>query len=127
MAALGAVNGGIVLRGFYNAVNNAFPGQSLYSIAERVLIDQFIFSPAALLGYYVAANYIEGKSTDQLANSIKTTYPITIGCCWIFWGLMGCPAVNLMPPDLRVITANVLSVAWMSFMSNLMHKQTDGK
>ncbi len=122
MAALGAVNGGIVLRGFYNAVNNAFPGQSIYSIAERVLIDQFMFSPLAILGTFVAANYIEGKSTDQLISSIKTNYPVTMGCCWIFWGLMGCPAINLMPPDLRVVTANILSIAWMSFMSNLMHK-----
>jgi len=122
MAALGAVNGGIVLRGFYNAVNNAFPGQSLYSVAERVLIDQFMFSPAAIMGIFIAANYIEGKNTEQLMSNIKGTYPITIGCCWIFWGLMGCPAVNLMPPDLRVVTANVLSIAWMSFMSNLMHK-----
>lgn len=122
MASLGAVNGGIVLRGFYNAVNNAFPGQSIYSIAERVLVDQFIFSPAAILGTFVAANYIEGKNTDQMINGIKSNYPVTMGCCWIFWGLMGCPIINLMPPDLRVVTANVLSIAWMSFMSNMMHK-----
>lgn len=122
MTLLGAVNGGIVLRAFYNAVNNAFPEQTLFNIAERTLIDQFIFSPFALLGYYVCANYIEGKSTQDLSSTVRNQYPKTMAACWVYWGLFGCPLVNSMPPDLRVVTANALSIIWMVFMSNLMHK-----
>ena len=122
MTLLSAVNGGIVLRAFYNAVNNAFPEQTLFNIAERTLIDQFIFSPAALFGYIVCANYIEGKSTQDLSFTIKHQYPKTMAACWVYWGMFGCPALNMMPPDLRVITANALSIVWMVFLSNLMHK-----
>ena len=74
-----------MLRELYNVLNHYFPERTLYHITERVLIDESMFTPANLFFVFTAANFLEGKTTEQVKQAIKTEFPAILSRCWIFW------------------------------------------
>ena len=123
MTALGSFNGGVLTRGLYTALSYFIPGESFWENEAKIGIDQFLWCPAFYLYYFSVVNPMEGKpmeSFSAIKNNIKKSLPL----CWAYWGLFGAQLVYNLPNDLRIFAANLLSVLWFGFMSNMAHKQT---
>ncbi|XP_059158767.1 mpv17-like protein 2 isoform X2 [Physella acuta] len=72
MAITGLVFGPTV-HYWYIFLNNKFPGRSTKAIVQKVLLDQFIFSPVCVTIFLVTVGICEGRSLDQLKNDFKDT------------------------------------------------------
>ncbi len=122
MTALGAVNGGILTRGLYTVLNGLFPEQGFWATEQKILVDQLLWCPMFYFWYFSSTNLVEGKTWQPLkeiyAEKVKKSLPL----CWAYWGLFGAQLVYNLPNDLRIFAANILSILWFSFMSNVAHR-----
>ncbi|ODQ67401.1 hypothetical protein NADFUDRAFT_81889 [Nadsonia fulvescens var. elongata DSM 6958] len=83
----------------------------------RVAVDQMCFAPVGIAAYFTGMGLMEGKNFAQIKESLKANYLTTLGSNYLVWPAFQFVNFKFVPLSYRVVSANVISLFWNSFMS----------
>lgn len=116
MAALGAFATSVMLRGWYNFANMAYPDTDAASTVKKVLMDQGVYTPLFYCLYFPVVNFIQRKPWLNVGNLWKKIAGI-LPRNWVYWGLIGTPIVYNLPADLMVYANITFNLIWLAYLS----------
>ena len=102
-----------------------FPKLTFQSIATRVALDQFAFTPVILstfissiwqLEYYMG-DADPSVAEQSIASRLKETLPNVIVANWMVWGPVQLFNFRFVPQPLQVLFANGISLVWNAYLS----------
>jgi hypothetical protein len=117
MTVIGAVTGGLYLRGLYNLMAWLFPGKGIFTTIKQVVFDQFIATAFVYMpAYLMSVNAIMRETVNNNFKWIREKVNELLPYNWGFW----IPALLIiynLPKDLRVYAAQGFATIWFSFLS----------
>ncbi|MEK7376255.1 MAG: Mpv17/PMP22 family protein, partial [Candidatus Margulisiibacteriota bacterium] len=124
MATFQAVAGGVVLREYYNFINDLIPGTGFAPNTVKISIDQAFYSPPYLAVYLTYTNFIRNKPWDGFLGKLKDGVFKFQPRSWGFW-IPGAIIVYNVPSDLRIYAVNFLSLVWFSILSKWANEEKE--
>ncbi|CAM9710783.1 unnamed protein product [Choristocarpus tenellus] len=123
---LGAALVAPALHYWYALLVKRIPGTLAPSVAKRLAVDQFIFSPALMVAFFSSVMLLDGK-VAKIPDKLRRDFWPTLVSNWGYW--MPAQVVNfrLVPPMYQVLYANVLGFFWNIFLSSQSFKTVDTK
>jgi hypothetical protein len=115
-ALLGIVYVAPALHLWYNFLATRMPGTAMSAVAQRVALDQFVFSPISLSVFMSTTAYMEGKPwavSNDLLSPLLANWAV-----WIPFQFMN---FRFVPTQLQVLSNNVMSVFWNAYISYTIH------
>lgn len=91
----------------------------------RVLIDQTIFVPFICYPiYYGSMTLFEGKQPiwQNLKLKFEEKWWDTVRTNWMVWPFVQFANFYLLPPHLRLLMINFVSIGWNTFLSYILHR-----
>lgn len=125
MTALGGVTGGVILREFYDFQMKLIPGQGLWPTVQRVLVDQFNYTPVYFSGYLAYTHLIQGKPWKGFFQHWRAKMVEVLPKNWLYWGA-ACSVIYNLPSDLMVYALNFFALLWFGYLSRVAHDQPTG-
>ncbi|KPV75394.1 uncharacterized protein RHOBADRAFT_66412, partial [Rhodotorula graminis WP1] len=83
----------------------------------RVGVDQFVLTPCVLTIFFTAQSLLEGKGFGEAKRRIETSWWPTIQANWGTWIPVQTLNFSVVPPHLRLLTVNVVSLFWNAYLS----------
>ncbi|XP_071491931.1 mpv17-like protein 2 [Diadema antillarum] len=105
---------------WYVYLDRILPGTMASTVVRKIVLDELIGSPILITLFFLGLGTLDGKPLDKSVDLVKdkfvTVYMCDL-CCW--------PAIQwinfyYLPPHLRVIYINVVTLAWDTFMSYIV-------
>jgi hypothetical protein len=95
------------------------------SIATRVALDQFAFTPVILSTFISSIwqlEHVMGDAPSEVANQsiltrLKETLPHVIVANWMVWGPVQLINFRFVPQPMQVLFANMISLVWNAYLS----------
>lgn len=97
----------------------------LKSTLFRVIIDQIIFVPFICYPlYYSSMTLLEFKKPilKNLKIKFEEKWWITVKTNWMIWPFVQFGNFYLLPPHLRLLMINFVSIGWNTFLSYILNK-----
>lgn len=97
----------------------------LKSTLFRLIIDQIIFVPFICYPlYYSSMTLLEGKKPILKNMKIKfeEKWWITVKTNWMIWPFIQFGNFYLLPPHLRLLMINFISIGWNTFLSYILNR-----
>lgn len=125
MTVVGAVTGGLYLRGLYDLVAWLFPGKGIFTTIKQVVFDQFIATSFVYMPAYLrSVNTIMRATVNNNFTWIRKKANKLLPYNWGFW----IPALSIiynLPKDLRVYAAQGFAIIWFSLLSKIAFTAED--
>ncbi|TNY17046.1 hypothetical protein DMC30DRAFT_420165 [Rhodotorula diobovata] len=83
----------------------------------RVGVDQFVLTPCVLTLFFTCQSLLEGKGFGEARRRIETSWWPTIQANWGTWIPVQTLNFSVVPPHLRLLTVNVVSLFWNAYLS----------
>ncbi|PWN40657.1 hypothetical protein IE81DRAFT_213736 [Ceraceosorus guamensis] len=87
------------------------------TLGTKVLLDQVIMSPLIISIFFTATNFLEGKPFSAAQEKLKTSWLPTYKAAVGVWAPVQAINFSIVPPHLRLLFVNVVSVGWNTFLS----------
>ena len=121
-ALLGAMLGGLLIRGLLNFQDGAFPGTNFWQVETKIGFSQcgfvpFVFFPILL----PLSNCVGGKPWGEFKADFRNMFTDALLKNWVFWGLIGSQFVYRTPLDTQLYVVNILNIVWFAILSNIIH------
>jgi len=122
--SLGTFLVGPVIHVWYNALNGIWPGTTVVRVVQRVLVDQFIFTPAFLTVWLTALwtlqdwdDDVPAERRDDYWTDLRRAWPVVLPANWCLW--IPAQAINFrfVPLPYQVLFSNVVALVWNAFLS----------
>mmetsp|Transcript_3938 Transcript_3938/g.5181 ORF Transcript_3938/g.5181 Transcript_3938/m.5181 type:complete len:250 (-) Transcript_3938:165-914(-) len=114
-AVLGGALVGPAIHAWYNALSTFLPGTGIRTVIQRVVLDQFIFTPVFVPIWLASLWTLEGR--EWSISDFERELPIILPVNWCVW----CPAIffnfRYMPLKYQVLFSNFVSLFWNCFLS----------
>jgi protein Mpv17 len=85
-------------------------------VLGKMALDQFVFAPAHMLYYMHMSGWLDGRSREEIGVKVSREFWPILVQNWKVWPLVSFINFKLVPPQLRVLTLNVVGVFWMVFL-----------
>ncbi|MGH0178000.1 UNVERIFIED_CONTAM: hypothetical protein FKN15_076115 [Acipenser sinensis] len=118
-AAYGLCVTGPVSHYFYQCLELLVPSSASHCVLKRLLLDRLIFAPAFLLVFFLAMNFLEGKSWAAFQNRVRTEYWSALKMNWKVWTPFQFININYVPVQLRVLFANLVALFWYAYLASV--------
>ncbi|PNH06252.1 PXMP2/4 family protein 2 [Tetrabaena socialis] len=112
---------GPTLHYWYALLNRLVPARGAAGATLQLLLDQGGFAPVFLATFISVLFLIEGKGS-MIRAKLEQDLVETIKVNWILWIPAQFFNFRFVPPNLQVLTANVVALAWNTYMSYQSHK-----
>jgi hypothetical protein len=149
-ALLGGVLVGPTLHWWYGLLGRRVPGISFGSLAKRIALDQFVFSPVFTVVFFSSLMFVQGRAA-KIPQKLRQDYWPTLISNWAVWmpaqvgfGCSACCACGFsllvilfcacclkvinfryVPALYQVLYSNFIAVGWNSFLSYQLHKNIE--
>lgn len=118
---LGLALVGPTLHFWYLSLSKLIPGPGAFKAGSRLVLDQFLFSPI-FIGVFISAMLtLEGRPHD-IAPKLKQDLLTVAVANWKIWIPFQFLNFLFVPQQLQVLAANVISLAWNTYLSFAAHK-----
>ncbi|KAK1156471.1 peroxisomal membrane protein 2-like isoform X1 [Acipenser oxyrinchus oxyrinchus] len=104
---------------FYQCLELLVPSSASHCVLKRLLLDRLIFAPAFLLVFFLAMNFLEGKSWAAFQNRVRTEYWSALKMNWKVWTLFQFININYVPVQFRVLFANLVALFWYAYLASV--------
>ena len=92
----------------------------------KTTIDQLVFTPFAIGGYFCVRGLLEGNSIDpEIITKLKRKLVDATLAAYQFWPFAQLVAFSLVPVDLRVLFGSVCAVFWNARLSMINSSRLD--
>ena len=85
----------------------------------RMLLDAFIFSPIAVVGYFIWRTILEGGGSNDIVAKLRDSYLDALIASFRFWPCANIVNFSLVPVEYRVLYNNMLSLFWNGYLSHI--------
>ncbi|KAI9563711.1 hypothetical protein GHT06_011175 [Daphnia sinensis] len=102
---------------WYKFLDHAIPGASLLCVGKKILLDQTIFSPFNNVSFFMGAGLLEGNTTRQAWDELKSKFLMVYKTDCSVWPPAQFINFFYVSPVYRVLYVNVLTVGWNVFLS----------
>ncbi|KAL3678257.1 hypothetical protein R1sor_021213 [Riccia sorocarpa] len=122
MTLLGFALTGPTLHFWYLTLHKVVTVGGTAGVGVRLALDQFVFSPIFIAVFISSLMTLEGKSSQIVAKLKQDLWPACLAN-WKLW--IPAQAINFMlvPQKLQVGFANIVALAWNTYMSYQSHKK----
>jgi len=90
--------------------------QSTPVVLAKVAVDQLTFSPLYNLFYFYVIGTMEGRSLDNIHDAIGRDFIPLMMTNYKVWPLVNILNFKYVPPQLRVLFGNIVSIFWMTYV-----------
>ena len=91
----------------------------LVGLILRMLMDAFIFSPIAVVGYFIWRTILEGGGVNDIVAKLRDSYVNALLASFRFWPCVNIINFSLVPVEYRVLYNNMLSLFWNGYLSHI--------
>eukprot|EP00250_Pteridium_aquilinum_P034593 c7796_g1_i1 orf=70-1023(+) len=118
---LGLVLVGPTLHFWYLNLSKLIPGPGTLKAAARLVLDQFLFSPIFIGVFLSSMLTLEGHSYDVVPK-LQQDWLSVVVANWKIWIPFQFLNFLLVPQQFQVLAANVIALAWNTYLSFAAHK-----
>uniref|UniRef100_A0A3B1KE25 Peroxisomal membrane protein 2 n=2 Tax=Astyanax mexicanus TaxID=7994 RepID=A0A3B1KE25_ASTMX len=118
-AVYGLVVTGPISHYFYHLLEALFPAAEPYCMLKRLLLERLVFAPAFLMLFFTVMNALEGKSTAELQDKVKSRYWPALKMNWKVWTPFQFVNINFVPVQFRVLFANMIALFWYAYLASV--------
>ncbi|ODV97137.1 hypothetical protein PACTADRAFT_48891 [Pachysolen tannophilus NRRL Y-2460] len=90
---------------------------SIRDTITRVIVDQTVFAPIGIPLYYSCMSIMEGQSFEKWQENLKLNFLPTLLTNWAVWPFFQFLNFSLIPVQHRLLSVNIVSIAWNCFLS----------
>jgi len=108
---------GPVTHYLYISLDKLFPGTGLAKSFLRVLTDRLVFSPCFLLLTLYVLSRLQGENHNAAMDTTREKYIVSLFANWKIWTLPQIININLVPPQYRVLFANIVALVWNFYLA----------
>ncbi|EFJ52964.1 hypothetical protein VOLCADRAFT_102925 [Volvox carteri f. nagariensis] len=112
---------GPTLHYWYSLLNRLIPARGATGAGLQLLLDQGVFAPLFLATFISVLFTIEGKS-HLVRSKLEQDLLETVKVNWVLWIPAQYLNFRFVPPNLQVLTANIVALIWNTYMSFQSHK-----
>lgn len=117
---LGLILVGPTLHFWYLNLSKMVPGPGPMKAALRLLVDQFVFSPIFIGVFFSALLTLEGRPSEIIPK-LQQDWLAAVVTNWKIWIPFQFLNFLLVPQPLQVLAANVIALAWNTYLSFATH------
>eukprot|EP01114_Cavostelium_apophysatum_P012003 TRINITY_DN2664_c0_g1_i1.p1 TRINITY_DN2664_c0_g1~~TRINITY_DN2664_c0_g1_i1.p1 ORF type:complete len:199 (+),score=25.89 TRINITY_DN2664_c0_g1_i1:25-597(+) len=117
MAAIGMFFNGPAMHYWYSFLYSKFPAKTWTGLAQKVALDQTIFGPAVVAGFFTLNDAMSGKSPAQIKEKLKEEYVPAMKANWTVWPLAMLINFKFVPPQATVLYVSTVAICWNTFLS----------
>ena len=85
-------------------------------VIGKMALDQFLFAPLHMLYYMRVIGWLEGRPSADVMAKISNDFLPVMMMNWKVWPIVSLLNFKLVPPQLRVLTLNIVGCAWMVYL-----------
>lgn len=111
---------------WYNFLSVFVEGSGVLPGLQRMVLDQFIFSPPFLAFTFGVLAIIENKPFDELVEQLRKEWAGAVVNIWKLWGPAQVINFILVPTHLQVLFDNAVGLIWNCYLSGVAHHSTGG-
>ncbi|MCO5580406.1 hypothetical protein L7F22_034272 [Adiantum nelumboides] len=111
----------LTLFGGYLTLSKLLPGPGTTRAGARLILDQFLFSPIFIGIFISALMTLEGHPYD-IVPKLKQDWFTVVLANWKIWIPFQFLNFLFIPQQLQVLAANVIALAWNTYLSFAAHK-----
>ncbi|KAG0592470.1 hypothetical protein KC19_1G254500 [Ceratodon purpureus] len=119
---LGFILVGPTLHTWYLALSKVVTATGFTGAAIRLVLDQFLFSPAFVALFFASLLTLEGRPKDVVPK-LKQDWKPAVIANWKLWIPFQFVNFLFVPQQLQVAFANVVALAWNVYLSFASHKE----
>ncbi|GAQ88733.1 protein Mpv17 [Klebsormidium nitens] len=121
ISLIGLVLVGPTLHFWYGLLNRTVKIPGGAGIVSRLVLDQFLFSPAFIAAFFSTLLTLEGRPS-LIQATLQKEWVSTCIANWKIWIPFQFLNFWLVPPQLQVGAANVIALLWTVYLSFVTHK-----
>lgn len=117
---LGIALVGPVLHQWYGILSRVFPAPGFASAIKSLALDQFLFAPMFCGLFLSSLLTLEGKPRE-IPGKLKQDLVAVVVMNWKIWIPAQLFNFSVVPPNLRVLCANITALVWNTYLSFASH------
>lgn len=82
----------------------------------KVALDQICFAPFCLLGFMIIVGTIQGKTVEEVKQSLKETYSDVLIANYKLWPAAQIVNFNFVPLQYQVLYAQMIALLWNVYL-----------
>jgi hypothetical protein len=125
MAAFAAINGGVMIREFYDLNNWLFPEHTVMSTVKKILVDQALFTPPSNTAFFAFMHLLHGRPIKSMLPTAWKQYLHILPVNTVIWSFMILPIIYNVSGELMIYTLGLFSMFWRAYMSHVSKVDTD--
>lgn len=86
-------------------------------IVTRVGLDQFFLTPIMVGAFYTSQALLEGQGIEEAKHRLNNSWQPTLVKNWILFIPVQLANFSIIPPHLRLVLVNVVSLFWNAYLS----------
>ncbi|GJQ13026.1 hypothetical protein GpartN1_g4817.t1 [Galdieria partita] len=100
---------------WYQLLDRLFPKATTRSLISKVLADQTLFTPLAIVGVFSYVSLLEGR---PFVSKVKQDFWTTLKANWALWLPAQTINFRFTPPEYRVLFVNSVALIWNVYLAS---------
>eukprot|EP00118_Oscarella_pearsei_P002297 m.10130 g.10130 ORF g.10130 m.10130 type:complete len:180 (+) comp21951_c0_seq1:92-631(+) len=122
MTSTGFCIAGPVLRLWYLQLEKLVPGKGLKIALKKMALDQILFAPVFLGGFFTTVDVLERKSIEHIKNHLKKEYLNALITNYMLWPAVQMITFNVLPLQHRVGFVQLVALGWNTYLAWAAHR-----
>ncbi|CAJ0829814.1 6609_t:CDS:2 [Entrophospora sp. SA101] len=86
-------------------------------LLARVALDQMVFAPTFIAGFFLIQGILEGKTKLQLTRKLEKAYLPALLNSYKIWPIVQLINFRFVPLDHRLLVVNTVALGWNTYLS----------
>lgn len=109
---------------FYGWMDQILPKRTMYSITQKILLDQVVMSPVCIFFLFYSMGALEGKSVKGCTDEVKEKFMEVYMVDWCIWPPTQFINFYYLPVKYQVLYINGVTMLYNVFLSFIKHRDT---
>jgi len=113
---------GVMCHFWYNFLDHRMPGRTLRRVAQKVVIDQILFSPVCISVFFITLGILEHSKASTVKKEIIQKGWMLYAAEWMIWPPAQVINFYWLPTRYRVLYDNTISLGYDVYTSYIKHE-----